>query len=245
MTDEVNKPLFSIWKRIFELGDVKDINSLLSVKRYFTDEVDREDICSSLTDSNDVRELSDNQVKLTKITLKQLSLQQMLHHQCLIDDHYWDDIIERCHPLQSDTAEKILDVVKLVGDKIRCQYPMFNCHLVGGGSCSDGTKIDKLNEMDFTFFLKYNWNRDYNFIIEDDLFGNLKCVITPSVDSDLHNCCRDDGTLDVERFRADFKDALSHVVQDSCREMGITFGGCIKPYYSHFRHNGPSLTIYT
>ncbi|KAK2139797.1 hypothetical protein LSH36_1611g00000, partial [Paralvinella palmiformis] len=110
LTDEVNKPLFSIWKRIFELGD----------------EVDREDICSSLTDSNDVRELSDNQVKLTKITLKQLSLQQMLHHQCLIDDHYWDDIIEICHPLQSDTADKILDVVKLVGDKIRCQYLMFN-----------------------------------------------------------------------------------------------------------------------
>ncbi|KAK2146913.1 hypothetical protein LSH36_579g04022 [Paralvinella palmiformis] len=228
MTDEVDTLLFGLWKKMFDRGDIKGIGSFLYKIR------------SSLTVSSDVVDI---EAKLRKIILKQFSLQQMLHHQCLIDDNYCDDIINRCCPHQSDTSKKILDVVKLVTDKIGCQYPMFTCYLVGAGSCSDGTKIDKLNEMDFIFILKYNSKRDYNLIIKEDLFGYLHCVITPSIDSDLHHYCRDDETLDVKHFRDDFEDALSHVIQESCHEMRVNFGGFMRPNYSQFRKNGPAFTI--
>ncbi|KAK2142815.1 hypothetical protein LSH36_910g00022 [Paralvinella palmiformis] len=178
MTDEVNKKMFDLWKSKFEEGDMMTLRSLVYHRWYYNDKKNL-----SLTVTDIIK-------KLMIINSKQLSLQQMFHHQCPIDDDdNCCDIINKCHPPHSDTADKILDVVKLVTDKIGCQYPMLSCYLVGAGSCSDGTKIDKLNEMDFIFVLKYNSSRDYNLIIEEDLDGSLRCVITPSVDSDLHHYC--------------------------------------------------------
>ena len=133
--------------------------------------------------------------------------------------------------------------MKSVTDKIGCQYPMFTCHIVGAESCSAGTKIDKLNEMDFIFILKYNSKRDYNLIIKEDLFGYLDCVINPSVESDLHHYCPDHRTLEVRHFRDDFKDALSHVIQESCHEIGVNLAGFMRPNYSQFRKNRPIFTI--
>jgi len=235
MTDEVNKEPFDLWKRKVEEGDMMTLKSLLSDKWN-----DNDNDNSSLTVCTNVCRVS--KTKMKNITSKQLSLQRMFHHQCLIDDDdNCCDIINKCHPPHSDTADKILDVLKLVSDKIACQYP---CHLIRAGSFSDGTKIDKLNEMDFIFVLKYNSSRDYNLITYEYVYGNLECVITPSEDSDLHQYCRhDNGTLDVQRFRDDFKNALSRVIQESCREMGVNFGGFLRPNFSLFRENDPALTV--
>ena len=67
-----------VWKRIFDRGDIMGIRPFVYKIR------------SSLTVSNDVTDIKE---KIRKTILKQFSLQQMLHHQHLIDD-----IINKCRP---------------------------------------------------------------------------------------------------------------------------------------------------
>ena len=148
-----------------------------------------------------------------------------------------DEVLNKSHPQQSDTFNRVLDVVRDVAPEMTCQNPVFSCELLGSGSYHDGTIITALDEVDLVLKLLIG---EYELMPHDD---STKFDICPPARSQLQGFCTEDSFIDGVYFRERFEQVLGDVLQTLCREKHVSFGRYNKPYFSGFRHNGPALAI--
>ena len=64
--------------------------------------------------------------------------------------------------------------------------------------------------------MKFDCYKDYSIEIMNDPEDPVSCAIKPLVTSLTGQYCGDDGTLNVNKFRQDFEDILSRMLQDLC-----------------------------